>query len=429
MLGDKMQPETYRSSSRTQTAILRNVLPYLARVVLLPVTLGAIVQPAFALDNPPADRDAGAAVSQEECLNFAHSLEKAVKDGDSGTANRLIDWKALSEAATDGLGMPDKERANFGRGVIDALTSDTGFITTVHKQVIAGGSYRFIRCREMGGRKTVLFRLINQMGFNYHEFRLRKQAENVQADDVYIYLAGEKLSKTLRRSAIPFAQHFSRNWFEKLTQSESEYIKHIDKFQALSDALRAKRYNEALRIYAGLPEALQKDKMILLMRYQAASQTSGEEVLKAAEDFRRFYPNDICLDFLLIDFYTLRKEHDKALESIDRLDKSLGGDAFLNSRRADMLYAKHETAKAYELVEKAIADSPDLVDPYWTLAGISLMEKDHARTLDFLQRIEKNFKLDLSGVGKSAAYAEFARSPQGQEWLRAHQRSANPVEK
>ncbi len=69
------------------------------------------------------------------------------------------------------------------------------------------------------------------------------------------------------------------------------------------------------------------------MRYQAAAQTGEAELLQVVEDFRGYYPDDVCLDFLLVDYHVLRKEHDKALEAIDRLDASVGGDTHLNLLR------------------------------------------------------------------------------------------------
>ncbi len=83
---------------------------------------------------------------------------------------------------------------------------------------------------------------------------------------------------------------------------------------------------EALAQLKGLlrPET-KKRKSILLLRLRAAQASDEKEYAEVLEDFRKLYPNDACLDLLLIDYYTLKKDFPRALESIDRLDRGLWG--------------------------------------------------------------------------------------------------------
>jgi predicted Zn-dependent protease len=185
------------------------------------------------------------------------------------------------------------------------------------------------------------------------------------------------------------------------------------------------RHAEVLATYARLPEVLRREKGTLLMRYQAAAQTGEAELLQVVEDFRGYYPDDVCLDFLLVDYHVLRKEHDKALEAIDRLDASVGGDTHLNLLRAESVYQQGDAAKAFELVRKANAADADAIDPYWTLLGLSVMEKDHGKTLACLQRLESRFGMNMGGVEKAPQYADFIASPQGQEWQRGSVNTAS----
>jgi tetratricopeptide (TPR) repeat protein len=190
------------------------------------------------------------------------------------------------------------------------------------------------------------------------------------------------------------------------------------------DQMQQGRHGEALATYARLPEVLRREKGTLLMRYQAAAKTSEAELLQVVEDFRGYYPDDVCLDFLLVDYHVLRKEYDKVLEAIDRLDASVGGDAHLNLLRAESVYQQGDTAQAFELVRKANAADPDAIDPYWTLLGLAVMEKDHDKTLACLERLESRFGMNMSGVQQAPQYADFIASPEGQKWQRAHASAA-----
>jgi hypothetical protein len=366
-------------------------------------------------------------VSQEDALKFARSLQKAVEDGDRSAANSLLNWKAICNTATESLGLSERQRTSFAYGAMQRTLSDYGLMANLVKQVVADGSYRMLRIREKDGHTTVLCRLICDSGFSYHEYLLCKDCGNVRAFDMFSYLSGELVSATLRRAAIPATQQLSKSLLQRLTTADTDFMKHSDKFTAMSDAIQAQRGDEALRLYASLPGSLQRDKGVLLLRHQAAMQVGEQQLMEAIDDFRRYHPNDVCLDVLLIDYYALHAEYDKALECLDRLDLAVGGDTFLNAKRADLAYAKHDVPAAYRLAEEAIEGNPDLIAAYWTLLDICSLEKDHARTLETLERIEAKFDTDLSGVHDDPSYAEFRSSPQGQGWLRKHPKQPAPA--
>jgi hypothetical protein len=381
---------------------------------------GARAQAPSVTKPAAATTPAIAQLTDDECAQFARSMEACIKQGDLKAFDRLADWNALLNKATDSLGLPPQHRAGFHRGAIERLSSDKGFAAQIARPVAAGGSYKFLRVRERDGQPTVLFRLISDGGLNYHEWLLTKPADNVLASDVYIYVSGELLSETLRRSALALAKEASKSFLERLTLAESEYVKHIDLAVEMGDHLRAGRHAEVLKTYARMPEVLRREKGSLLLRYEAAANIGEAELLKVIDDFRGYYPDDVCLDFLLIDYHAIRKEHDKAIEAIDRVDASVGGDPHLDLLRAESVYQKGDAPNAFELVRQANAADPDAIEPYWTLLGLTVLEKDHDKTLAALERIESRFAVDLSGVARAPEYEAFRNSPQGQEWTRSH---------
>ncbi|HEY3391493.1 MAG TPA: hypothetical protein VGK58_02210 [Lacipirellulaceae bacterium] len=387
------------------------------------VISAALAQAPPAANTPLANKLA-VQLSEDECVQFARSMEAAVKQGDLKAFDRLVDWNAMLNKATDSLGFSPQNRAGFHRGVLDSVTSEKGFAAQIAGHVARGGSYKFLHVRERNGQPTVLLRLVSDAGLNYHEWLLTKVGGNVLASDIYIYISGELLSDTLRRSALPVAKELSKTFIERLTVAESEYVKHFDELAKMMEHVQAGNHAEALETYARLPEVLRREKGALLVRYQAAANIGEAELLKVVEDFRGYHPDDVCMDFLLIDYHVLRQEHDQALAAIDRLDASVGGDPHLNLLRADTVYRQGDKAKAFELVRTANAADPEAIDPYWSLLGLTVLEKDHDKTLAALNGIESRFGVDLSGVAQAPEYEEFRESPQGQEWTRAHAQPA-----
>lgn len=364
--------------------------------------------------------------TDEECRQFAKSLEQIVQSGDLAAFNNVVDWDAILDKATSGFPGIEKARRQFTAGVKQTMGSRTGLGWNVAQQVTNGGSYRFLRIHSKYDQKRVLFRflLAGQQGVNYHDFVLVRQSDGkIRAVDLYIFLSAEMLSTTIRRGFVPVVAEVSKSVLAKLTGAENEYIKHIKIVSQMSNAVVSGNSQQALEIYRRLPPVLQKDKNLLLLRLRAA-QATGDETLYvvAIDDFRRCHPNDPCIDMLAIDGHILNKRYDEALKCIDRLDKAVGGDTYLDVLRANLRIAQgdHEAARA--LAQKAIDAEESLVDAYWTLVAIALAEKNFDETTRLLNLIIQKFNVEIGDLSGNPMYAEYIKSPQYKQWMQSRLR-------
>jgi hypothetical protein len=381
--------------------------------------VGQVASPAVpAAKTAPAQ----AASTAEQCEQFGRSMEAAVKQSDRRAFGEMIDWNLVLDRSLRDLQLPAEADRGFRSGVLDSINDSGGWADQIVQQCANGASYRFLRAREIDGQKTVLFRLNGPSGINYHEYLLANAGGRLRASDAVIYLAGERMSEMFRRSAIPLAQQLPKTWLERLTKPQSDYIANFGNVGKMAEKLREKKPAEALAIYRELPAELQRDKNVLMIRYQAAMGAGDQELIAAVEDFRHHYPNDVCLDFLLIDYYIVRREFAQALESIERVDRSVGGDPFLDSLRADVVFRQGDSAKALQLAENAVNRVQDVADAVYTLIGLSLEAKDHARTLAGLRLLETRFQVQFADLKTVPEYAEFVKSRQGAEWIGAHPR-------
>ncbi|MEJ7639603.1 MAG: hypothetical protein WKF75_16915, partial [Singulisphaera sp.] len=164
------------------------------------------------------------------------------------------------------------------------------------------------------------------------------------------------------------------------------------------------------------------DKNLLLLRLQAAPNLGDEEYTAVIEDFRKYHPDDPCLDILSIDTSILKKDYAKALASIDRLDKAVGGDPYLDSLRANVYLDGQKPDAARQAARRALEREPTLIDAYWSLVAISLKEREFAETLELLNAIGEKFDIVFEDLGTMPEYAEFVETPQYQQWLKAQAR-------
>ena len=182
---------------------------------------------------------------------------------------------------------------------------------------------------------------------------MRQADSKVQAADLYLYAAGELFSETLHRGFLHAAAETSPSLLARLTQQEGDYVKNLDKLETLARCVQDGQTAKAMDIYARLPQSLKKEKSVLLLRVQAAQSLDLGQLDAAIRDFRSAFPHDPVVNRLLIDTFFLHQEYAKARASIDRLDRSLGGDPYLNVLRANAYLAEKQYKTAKELLPQS----------------------------------------------------------------------------
>jgi hypothetical protein len=375
-----------------------------------------VAAPAQAARTEP---QSGPPLTEEECTALSQAIEQAVKARDSAGLNSKIDWNALLETATAGAGSANEQK-QFSKGVLKSMLQENRFAGEVVKMTENGGSYELLHLENRKGRRSALFRARTPEGaLNYHKLLLARRPDGqVKAVDIYVFAAGELMSETLRRAYLPLVVHSSRNFLEKLTRSENDYIKNIDTILKMTNSLRDGQPQETLAAYAKLPPSLQKEKSVLIIRMRAAQAVSEAEYAAAIEAIRTNFPDDPSLDLISLDGFVLKKQFDEALACLDRLDKSVGGDPYLDYMRGNVNLEKGDAAAALKCAQRAGEGMPKLIDPRWVVVAASMQLKDFDTTLAELKSIKHDFDFKFGDLSKQEPYAEFAKSPQYQEWIK-----------
>jgi hypothetical protein len=377
----------------------------------------------------PADKHvenaAAKPISLEEATRWGAALQRVVRVQDIDTFNMLVDWDALVEKATALPGNSPqlkKFRTSFGRELKAATVSPrSGFGRAVMGAVEASGDYKPLRIHQDGGQMRVLFRLVSSNGaLNYHDWVLGRATDGkTVATDCYVFLIGEMYSQNLRRSFLPLAQKSGSASVETLSGPEKDFVATFGQFAQMGRFVRERNWRQALNTYKELPASVQASKPAMTMRLLATQSVSDADYLATIDDFRKRYPNDPMIDLISVDAYILRKAYDKALESIDRVDKAIGGDPYLKVLRGNVLLRERKLDAARDMAQDAIAQEPNLLRGYYALLDISLARRDYADTVKWLKKAESlgaSFG-DLTGF---TAFADFVKSPEYKSWLKTH---------
>lgn len=376
-----------------------------------------------------SDKGVEKPIRAEEATKWAAALQRAVRVQDVDTFNMLVDWDAFVAKATALSGdsaQLENFRTRFGQGLKAATVSPrTGFGRAVMGAVEASGDYRALRIHRDGGQIRVLFRLVSSNGaLNYHDWvlGLARDGKTV-AIDCYVFLIGEMYSQNLRRSFLPLAHKSGGARVDTLSGPEKEFVAHFDQFAQMGRYLREKNWRLALNTYKELPASVQESKPAMTMRLLATQSVSDAEYLATIDDFRKRYPNDPMIDLISVDAYILRKAYGQALESIDRVDKAIGGDPYLKVLRGNVLLREKKLDAARNMVQDAIAQDPQLLRGYYALIDISLARHDYADTVRWLKKAE-SMGVSFGDLTVVTAFAEFVKSPEYQAWSKTHSRKS-----
>jgi tetratricopeptide (TPR) repeat protein len=356
--------------------------------------------------------------TEAECKEFAGKVEQALRDKDRASLGKLISIEEVAVRCVSDLAISEAQKQSVITGIKSGMKN-----SSLAAQILAnsekGGKFKLLRVHDVDGRSRALFRLNgSEAGVSYFDVLLTKYPDGrISVEDIYVFTAGEMLSQSLRRLLIPAAAELNRSLVSQLRGDDKLFLNNLRKLEAMTQAIKAGNGGEARVIYKSLPVELREHKVILLMYLNVAEEVEAEYT-KALETYRRLFPTDPAVDFLSIDYFTLKKQYDEAIRCIEKTDKTLGGDPYLYVLRANTMVAAKKFKEAREAAEKAVELEPDLSDGYWSRLTVSLKEKNHADTLAWLKKLVEKTGEEIADLTTVADYAEFIKTPEHQEWLK-----------
>ena len=362
---------------------------------------------------------------------FTDALALAVRTGDLAKFGDLIDWDAILHETTDKVEASPLTRKNFLAGAKSGIEqSFSGDL--IRSAAGEPHRFRFLSMHEgaMGG-EAALFRMLPATGgVNYLEFSPERLPDGkVRARRIYVYLSGESIAQTLRRSYLAVVAGERRSVLARALRPENEYGANLDKIGDLARAVGEKRFPAAMAIYKTLPVGVREDKSVLTLHLQAAQGVGEKEYADAIQEFRDRFPNDACIDLISLDAYLLKKQYPEALAAIDRIDGKVGGDPYLEVMRANVLSQAGDVEAAERAARRAVGREPGMPGGYGSLIDLALKRQNYDEVVKNLEVLRGRFHLQLRGIGREPRYAGFAKSPQYKAWLAAHPEQAPEKEK
>ena len=378
------------------------VLPFC--LLLLAGLLAAVAQ-AVPNAPPPVFRE------------FALQVETAAATEDAAAINDRVDVDGLAALIT--MGYEPATRTN--NRLRAQLRSQLDWGQAITGAVAAGGNYRLLRLREEHGHVRALYRLNTPEGLNYHDMLLVADDAGIWIRDIYVYASGEWLSDSLRR---PYLVAVSHNDVigPDMAPRDRLFVAHRADLARPQTRVLAGDHTKALSVYRVLPAALQQEKFVQLSRAVSAARVGGAALQTAQAEYARLFPGDIGFDLILAEAAREQGAAADADTAIDRVDRALGGDPYLNVLRGVIALRREQYQRARDLAEDAIMEESQLSEAHMLRIAAVLGARDHKGTADALTTAQDKAGLQFGSLDRQPAFADFLDSSPGKKWVEEQDR-------
>ena len=319
-----------------------------------------------------------ASVTPLEAKALAQMIENAVLQKDPQSLDSLLDRSLLAVTINKQLGTT--LTAQFGKDVRNALDRFRWGPETIGKDNI----YQLIRAYEQEGAQHLVFRMFGTAGLSYHDHVLTRTRKGIRIADMYIYTTGEHLSQSLAKSmkAILVTEDLTTQFSKDINQM-GEHIRNGDG-------------ESAWVAYQKLPPNIRKEKAVMMFSLKIGQLLglTDPRYLTILTQYETAYGHEPGSGLALLDAYFLRKDWDKALLAINRLDAAVGKDPFLDFFRANIFTAQQQYAEARPLLEQLHRAMPGYQTGFLELLANTLLTGDQARAGDLIAEYKANTALD-----------------------------------
>ncbi len=387
-------------------AIMNNSVMRIAPILLIFLSFGISAK-------------AQSAKKMKQLEAIASGILLAMEENNEAFLADIFDTKAFTDRIIiDG---PSTKLREFNTGFVSTLQESSLLARMLlENEDAASSEYDFLRAYFSKKKGHLIFRLYGDNSINYHDFLIEKIKGEYKITDIYIYLTGEYLSETFKILYLTSSK-------DHLTPSETADLPDLDT-EDLTKVITAKslvdrgEYEAAKEMISGLNGEIRSEKLFRLVELIIKSYMNDEEYLELMESYKNSFPDDPSIYLISFDYLLQREEYEAALTAIDNLDRKLGGDSFLNLKRANIYHTEGNLRKADELMDMFLTDYSEYFAGWNFLVKIQIERGQFAeavltmeRLLEFPNMIKKDM---VQVIEEEPDYGDFAKSEAFKNWKR-----------
>ena len=351
---------------------------------------------------------------------FGREMTRVLNEGDAGALADLFDAKTLARRAAARATEDPKARESYERDVVEVgvpkMIADQFMILEKSK-----GRAVFLRATRTHPARPLIRLDLKDLGFDYLEFLIARGADGrYRAIDCFTLSTGELVSATMGGIGRLFIEP-EAGFLERLLGTKVGPSKALAaKLRLAGELQRASKFAEAADVLRDLPDEIANSRHVLLARARLEG-ISGEheEYSRSLAQLAARYPDDPSLAFVLLDHYFSRKETDKAIQSIETMEKRIGVDGITSAMKSIAYSNTGRHGDALKFAQEALRLEPQLADAHFAIVDALVGLGNYAEAVRECRTLEKDFGYTFSREGFAAApqYAGFMQSAAFNAWL------------
>lgn len=324
-------------------------------------------------------------LTQEEVATF-------VKDMEAGAVKRrpdLITSHIILQALADRM-QKEKSIKNMS-GIMEGVKQGLGnseLDKSLYSTIGKTGSFEKVKTYEKNGAQRAIFRIYGENGLNYLDMELTKLEGKVGIADMFVYVSGENISRSMADIINSMMSGVSDQKAEQYAES----------LQAVKRLMAKGNYTQAKREFDRLPFSVKNTRIADILNIQIASNLDEETYIKEIEQFESKYIGEPSLQLTLVNLYIIKKQYDKALQGIDQLDSLINKDSFLDYYRGLITNASGDSDKAIEYYKKVTRSNPAFPDAYEQLTAHYLTKNDQQNAKLYFNKYKMMRNADESTI-------------------------------
>lgn len=353
-------------------------------------------------------------VTREQAEAFGEALCAAFYAGDLDQLAELIAYGEIFQSGLSNIEIPGPMRSKLVKDAVEEARA-VGMLHDFATEAVAGGSIKVLRVHGSDRQRQVTVRVAGgRIPFEHYDFLLTADRRGrVFAKDFKTLSSGEWGSNVTARILVARLAAEGHSMGAEVPAADRLLAEHLDELALARRAVVAGRPNAALDMIEALPPALLKQRLVIAQRISIATAAGDAEGLQRA--FRvamDAYPNDAAMALVLYSHYERQKDHQQALQALDRLQSLTPPDPFLDTLRSAALAGVGRLREARQLIDQVVAIESDLQSTHLVRLEILLGQRDFAAAAEQIVQLESRFGLDVEDLllADSAEYARFASS-------------------
>lgn len=278
--------------------------------------------------------------------------------------------------------------------------------------------FALLRVEKDGKDFKAIYRNWGKSQFEYLTLHFVKTPNGFAYSDFFSYSLGVHFSESLfvKSLMLPETKGIEKVWSEYLGVSFEN--KDLAALEPFIDATLEDSQVDVHRAYSKLPSKLKKNKLMLSLYVNAAQGKGYEQYFKAVQTFKKYRPEDLKVNLLLFDICLYQERFDEALEALDILEKSVGGDPYLTFQRGHVYLKAGKIKASVAEQRKALAKDPTLLEPWFDLIPAYRDLKDYAELVRVLDKLAKDYNMPLPPhiLEDDPEFGAFVKSSAFAEW-------------